>query len=566
MNKINKEDIVGFQCMHAVYCPPPYGEVDDYHLVKERIHLKDGTTIPNVRMIKNWKRSFWVTKKGARNHQQKKERELLNRLERYESTESQMVTNVAKALEMPWFKGTMRDLNSNPYLYGTDIFSTALIKGQYREKFPDCFAPSSVACFDTETYMDDGTIIMATLSFKDKVFTAIRKDYFEGYTNVENRLQECFDTYLGKYKKERNINWEVQIVDDEAQVVVETFKRAHAWKPDFLAIWNINFDMPKVISALERAGIQPKDVFSDPKVPHAYRHFKYKEGKKVRVMASGKQMPINFADQWHVVFCPSSFYFIDAMCVYRKTRVQKGELPRYSLDYVLGLELGERKLRFTQADAYSGGEWHEVMQTEFKFEYVVYNVFDCVSMEMLDEKILDLSIDLPSACAYSDYRSFESQPKRVVDEMHYYLLEDEESVIGSTGSSEFMITKVDKQAPPNTDLIVNLKASLIQDNGLQCIEEYPDLHTSFRTHNYDSDVSGAYPSNTIVFNLARETCKRVMCRIQNKTEYEMRMAGINLSGGHTNSLELAQSMFGLPTLPDVLKIYQKDKEKLIEAI
>lgn len=46
----------------------------------------------------------------------------------------------------------------------------------------------------------------------------------------------------------------------------------------------------------------------------------------------------------------------------------------------------------------------------------------------------------------------------------------------------------------------------------------------------------------------------------------MRMAGINLSGGHTNSLELAQSMFGLPTLPDVLKIYQKDKEKLIEAI
>lgn len=79
-------------------------------------------------------------------------------------------------------------------------------------------------------------------------------------------------------------------------------------------------------------------------------------------------------------------------------------------------------------------------------------------------------------------------------------------------------------------------------------------------------MSGAYPSNTIVFNLARETCKRVMCRIQNKTEYEMRMAGINLSGGHTNSLELAQSMFGLPTLPDVLKIYQKDKEKLIEAI
>ena len=557
LKTIDKSEVKGLQCMHAVMCYPPKGMSDDYHLVKERVHLKDGRTVANVRLLKNWKRSFWVTKKGARNHKQKKERELISRLDRFESTESQLARKAAAALDMPWFNGTMYDLSSSPYLYGTDILSTALIKGMYREKFPDCFAPSSVAAFDTETSMEDGTIIIATLSFKDRIFTAIRKDYLEGWGNVETRLQEAFDKYLGKYKDSRNIKWETMIVNTEADIVVECFKRAHQWKPDFVAIWNINFDMPKMLAALEKQGIHPKDVFSDPILPKQYRHFRYKEGKKIRVMASGKTMPIGFADQWHVVFCPSSFYFIDSMCVYRKSRVAKGELPEYSLDFVLNKELGERKLRFKEADEYSGAEWHEVMQSNFKIEYVIYNVFDCLGMELLDEKILDLAIDLPISCQYSDYRSFESQPKRVVDEMHYFLQEEFDSIIGSTGGD--MLTEDDKLVPPNTDLIVNLAAYLIEDNGLKCIEENPNMHTSYRTHNYDSDVSAAYPSNTEVFNLGRETCKRLMCRIEGKSEYEMRMSGINLSGGHTNSLELCQSMFGLPNLPDLLKHYESTK-------
>lgn len=556
---INKEDIAGYECKHAVYCRPPKYENDDYHFVKERIHLKDGTSVPNVRMIKNYKRNFWVTKKGKQVHKQKKERELLVNLDRYECTESELIWKAAKVLGQPYFRGTLRELNNNPYLYGTDIFSTALIKGEYRKKY-GLFSQSTVACFDIETSMVDNTILMATLSFKSRVVTAIRKDFLEGHAQVELKLQEAFDKYLGKYKQERNIDWEVLIVDEEIDIVKEVFKRAHEWKPDFLAIWNINFDLPKVLEACERAKVNPADIFSDPIVPPKYRFFRYKEGTKTRVMASGKVMPIGVADQWHVVFTPSSFYFIDSMCCYRKLRVQRGELPRYSLDYVLNLELGERKLRFEEANKFSGAEWHSYMQDYYPVEYVVYNVFDCIGMELLDEKVKDLAVDIPTSCEFSDYRSFESQPKRVIDELHYFLLEDFDSVIGSTGSE--MLGELDKLAPANTDLIVNLRADLITEEGLHCIEGFPTHNTRIYTHTYDLDVSASYPSNTIVTNMSKETCRRILCRIEGHSEYEMRMATLNFSGGHTNSLELCQNSFKLPNHQEALTIYKQKKKEM----
>ena len=107
---INKEDIVARECKFAVYCRPPKGASDDYHLVKERLHLKDGTTVPNVRLVRNFKRSFWLTTKGRRVHQQKKEREYLVNLKEYQCTESKLVRSIAKALGKPYFQGTLRDL------------------------------------------------------------------------------------------------------------------------------------------------------------------------------------------------------------------------------------------------------------------------------------------------------------------------------------------------------------------------------------------------------------------------------------------------------------------------
>lgn len=475
------EDAVAAECRFAVYIPPAEPGGDDYHLVKEVLHRKDGTTYPRVKFIKNYKRPFWVTRKSYQNHKDKKEWEDIDKLQKYESTQSQLVLRAARALGEPWFNGSLKKLARSPYLYGCDILSTSCIKNDYNTQFPELVTPFSIACFDTETDVLYGTgkVIIATLSFKDKVYTAISKSFLEGLgADLENKLQDKLKQYLSEYVDKRKIKWHVEIVDTDVDCVVNCIKKAHEWQPDFFAIFNMDFDITKVIETLDAAGIDPADIFSDPKVPQKYRFFKYKRGPNQKVTASGKVTPIKPAAQWHTVFCPSSFYVIDSMCAYRHIRNGTAELPSYSLDYILNLVLGIRKLKFEQANHVTGLKWHQLMQRQYKLEYVIYNVFDCVSMEELDEETKDLCLTLPSMSGVSDFENFKSQPRRVVDDLHFYCIKNENKAIATT--SDEMSVEFDTETIDLKNWIIMLPAHLVADNGLRVIEESPNLATNIR--------------------------------------------------------------------------------------
>ena len=425
--------IIGRECRFAVYCPPAENTSNCLHTIKEILHYSDGTTKPNLRLVRNFKRPFYITQKGHRNHEQKKEWTDLSTVTKYESTQANLVYSISKALGEPWFRGDARKQARSPFLYGSDILSTAVIKRSYQDKYPTLITPYSVSTFDVETDVVHGTdqITMGTLAYGSKVFTAIQRSFVAGHADALGRLPVLLNKYLSTYVEKREIQWEVVLVDSEADVIIECFKRAHVWQPDFVAIWNINFDLPKMLTALERANIDPKDVFSDPSVPAAYRHFKYKQGSSKKVMASGKVTPIKPSAQWHTAYCPSSFYFIDAMCAYKHIRIGSQEEPSYSLDNILQKHLGIRKLKFKEAEGLTGIDWHQFMQERHPLEYVIYNVFDCVSMEELDEVTTDLRLTLPLFSGCSDFANFKSQPRRLVDNLHYFCLEHGK-VIGST--------------------------------------------------------------------------------------------------------------------------------------
>lgn len=574
MTKKTDPNIAGYECRFAVYCPPVEPGGPDLHLIKEMVHYKDGTTKPNLRFKPNYQVPYWVTKKGCQNHTQKKEWEELTNVDQYFSTVAERPRAMAKALGMGWMRDPdPRQLSRSPYLYGSDILSTAVIKQSYQKQFPDLNSPYTLSCFDTEKDVVNGTneIIMATLSMGGRVFTAVQKSFVEGIANAEARSRELFDKYLSAFEaiqknketgedeivlvdvvKSRGLQWELLFVDSEIDILIQCFNRAHNWMPDYVSVWNIDFDMPLMLKACERANYDPKHLFSDPKVPNRYRHFKYKQGKKQKKTASGKITPIKPADQWHTVYCPSSFYFIDGMCVYRKIRSQKGEEPKYTLDYILQKNLGMRKLKFKEADHVSGIDWHLLMQTKFKLEYIVYNVFDCISMEMLDEQIKDLQLAMPQASGCSDFETFKSQPRRSADALHYFCL-DRGKVFGST--SDDMTSELDKDVLSLDGWIVTLPAHLVADNGLKVIEEYPELRTNIRGHVGDLDVSASYPNGECVFNVSKSTTKKELCRVAGVQEYMQRMQGINLSAGHVNAVEFGQAMFKLPSMEEMLKAF-----------
>jgi hypothetical protein len=105
--------------------------------------------------------------------------------------------------------------------------------------------------------------------------------------------------------------------------------------------------------------------------------------------------------------------------------------------------------------------------------------------------------------------------------------------------------------------IVTLPAHLVVDNGLRIIKGMPWMRTNIRAHVGDLDVSASYPNGGAVCNISKETTHKEIISIKGVEESVMRMEGINLSGGHTNAMEICTALFGMPTLDEMLDAFEE---------
>jgi len=545
--------LVGKECRFAWHIPASKNN-PDLHMVKEVRHYSDGTTEPAIRFIKNFKRDFYITTPNKRTYKQKKEFEKLSSVVKYSCTQSDLRDEVAHALERGFSRDHLKKLANSPYLYGTEISSTSLIKHEYMKRWPDHRTAYRVACLDIETDVVDMTEdpIIITITLGDKIWTGVSKRFIGGIAFAERQILDAAHKYIGQYEKLDNYEL---IIGTEYEDGAELIKGAFAWlhqeKPDIVAIWNINFDIPKMTACLRKYGVDPADVYCDPSIPKSVRLCEYKEGPDKKKKAGGKEISIDYVDQWHYFILTASFYFLDAMCVYRLLRLAKPKLPSYSLDAVLDLELGVRKLSFSQADHLSGLQKHQFMQQNYKIEYIVYGMFDTLSMAMLDRKILDLSFTVPTFSVTTDFWKFNSKPRCIADALHYYVLE-KGYVLQSVGQEDDIgYEEVGIEEDDDTlDLkgwIMTLPAHLTAP-GLCLVDEVSQLPTMIRAFVYDSDCTSAYPTCISILNVSKETTKREIITIVGIDEDVFRLQNINLLSGHVNMLEYGHEMFGLPTL------------------
>lgn len=561
--------VVAKECRFAIHIPERSGISPDLHLVKEQVHYSDGTTKPALKWIQDYKRKVYVTKPHLRKYSDKREWAHLDELTARECTQSQARDVAAKMLDKAWSKDHLKKLSASPFLYGTDITSTSLIKKEYMTRFPDHNTPFTLATFDVETDVVRGTeeVIMATVIFKKEVHIVVDYTFIRGIADPDRHLQEKARKYIGEYLDAHEMVITLVIADGVVDVIKKSFEKVHEIKPDWLAIWNMDYDVPKMIANLEKYGEDPRDYFCDPSIPKGLRVCRYKQGPKKKITASGRQIPINPAAQWHTLICTAGFYVIDAMCAYKHLRLGEQEESSYSLDAILGLKLGIRKLKFVEADKYEGLQWHQFMQTNFKIEYMVYNIFDCLSMIELDAKTKDLAYTLPSFSATTDFANFKSQPRRIADAMHFYALENG-YVMGTVAPSEEIADpSVDAESTaedgeeeedkPEEDKVLDRKGWVLTLPplnavlGLQLIEEDPTIRTGIRGFTFDSDATSAYPSATSAANVSKMTTVRELISIEGIDEFTFRMNNLNLVLGPVNAIEYSTQMFGLPT-PDRL--------------
>ena len=577
---------IGIECKNVIYCPKPENLDFDLHLVKVNVHYDDGTYEPKLIKKTNHQRNFWIAKRREQNYQEKKERFPIDGLDEYKTTEHELQESIKRALDMGWYNGNPNKFMNSPYLFGTDISSSAVLKEEIRRANRHVKETyNSVAVYDIETNVltgpdgkTDQRVICSSLTFKDKICTTVLKSFLGDIRDPLQKLHAALERYLGRFVKARKIKeWDLHIFDDERDVIAFPFQRAHEWRPDFVTIWNINYDIPHILKRMELLGMNPEDVFCDPAIDKEFRYFRYTEGPARKTSNAG--VTINFipAERWHTAEFPASFYLIDSMCVYQKLRVHKGKLASYGLDFILGVEFQKeknaeqlrieqpdkilaeeiRKLKFPEADHIPGGtiEWHKFMQERYPVEYCVYNVFDCITVELLDEKILDLAVAFTKNVEFSDFKSFPSQPKKLADEMHWFSL-DTGYVYGTGGGLE---TDMDKYLIGLNDWICTLPAHLVKDNGLKVIKGSPNLRTNIRGGVADADVTASYPNSNAVFNTSRETTEKELIDIEGVSEKDRRMQGIILCGGWTNSVEITTELFGLPNLFSLDKMFKENR-------
>lgn len=694
-----ESDIEGIEAKHITFVNEKGGR-NDLHVVKEVVHLKDKRRIPRLKFEYNYERPYWIdpaVKKPENQRPYTEKRDYMPErlLRKFKTTQSKLPFAVAKALN-DYSMGPnprMRVLSRSPFLYGSDVSSVCCLKNDYRTAYPGLISTNTVAGGDIETNvyqpnMDDQIICMS-VTHKENVYLAYLQDWVQ---DLKDPIKETFEELeripeLVTLKNARNLNIEIEVVKTPADIVIQCMRRLHKWQPDFFAFWNINFDMSKILKTLDHYGVEPAQVFSDPKVPAAFRYFHYRHDQAMNTTASGVTKSKGPEDQWHWVTAPASFQCIDMMSTYRVTRLAKGKESSYALDNILRNELSvddeakieseddlkaflkkaqkavsERsgshpywaysnpaedkitfetiteqvqvtdddeeelddevdedsddspvpdgddddtasvfyefeeqsyevehrehvwhkaeelvwgvnvhagfkvsfklnfgKLKFAETDHLNGIEWHKEMQRNYKVRYGLYNIIDSIRLEQLDEKTNDLARSISLFSKSSDYKNFNSNPKRLCDDMHFWYLNREEPCVIGT-SSDQMVHELDQYVVGHDGWIVTLPSYMAGPNGIKCVKDLPNYRSLIWTHVADLDIVSTYPNVSQILNIARETTVMETAAIQGVSDLRKRELGVNLTGCRTNVLEIGQKILNAPKLDELLAGYLRSKE------
>lgn len=533
----------------------------DLTLIKEKSIDSNGNVKRSIRCLEDVKRPFWVTKKGMQVHRDKRENEGIENLDRFECTQSALGYALAKATGVHTTFPRIRELCKSPYIYGSDVDVTVLMKREldlsYEKNFGRYNPDLEMAVLDYETNMlsYDQEINMGSVTMKGHWYCAVDSSFLGNMPDKHDRVTEAIEMYLGKIAKERGAELHLKIVDSEIAVVESLFGALHHLKPDVCSIWNMNFDIGKTIDACDRAGYTPQDkarLFSDPSIPEEYQSFTYREDGGSKNKADGTSSAKSFEDMWHKVIAPSSFQFIDNMCLFRMLRAVEQKMGSYSLDSVLQEKTNITKMKFKEADHIKSNtpDWHMFMQRNHKLAYIAYNIFDCVAMEILDEEIKDVHKAFGPYCGISTFATAKSNPKRLADAYHFDLL-SKGRVLCSTSNN--MTDRFDSLVLPKTGWIITLDNTLPMTDriGINPYDGEYNLTSRIASHVYDSDVKSSYPSNQLALNMSRDTTLVEVCGIDGLTLEEHRLICINLTNVPANAVSIAETVLRMPCIDEL---------------
>lgn len=543
------EESFKLECKNAVYVR---GKNDDGVYASMIKHYQDGRKEKFTKLYKNFKRSFYVTKPSKRDHKQKRAFEKIENCNEYKCRQMDLIPTAAKALGQGFFRGRPKTLWRNPYIYDVDRSITSVFRSRIMKRYGEEFTPNKVAVVDIETNVlgGDEYPIIVGVTCLDRAYLGITKEFMDGIPGGEKEIREAIDFFVGNYVKERNIKIEIFIHESPGEISKRAIDFLYDVMPDIVTGWNLDFDIGKISEYIARDGYDLAEVFSDRSLDPQFKFFKHTPGTASKSKADTKGVMkdkfISFEERWGVVECPSPFAFCCSMQVYWQLRIAGGKEAGYGLDAVLNRVLKLSKLKIPGVKASDGLAWHVEAQKHFKAAYVAYNLFDDISVELLNETTKDLSYSLPIFGITTDYKFFSMQTKRTADDVAHEFLNDGLVICGT---SDQMKTVYDEAMYSKKHWIITLDAHGMTRNGLDNIPQLPGHRTNLFTNNGDSDKVSCYPSAQEMANAAPTTIKMAMVKMKGLDEMTQRSLGIDILSGKTAAVEVVYK--AIPTLAEL---------------
>lgn len=425
----DKKEVKNRQFVHSCLVKNKMGNAV---VVKEKIQYTDGTIVPNIAIYDNPKRSFYVTKERYRNYRYKPEYELISRLDKYTVFDFELERRLTEVLGLGRAFVRRPTLFKSPYVFGADISVEALIKMRYLDMWPDSDLRPTVGFLDIETSIDTGQIILISYLHDNIVHTAILNSFFFEEINgnrVRIELNDMSD-YIKKNlaDKTKGIDFEYNLVvlDSEVKLIAWIAKRIHESMIDFIQIWNMNFDIPKILATLKKHNINAADIFCHPSLGYHHKSLNYHEDQRREVA--------HFTLRWHWLYSTCGSQFVDAMGLYSQCRRTAGFRDKYTLDAVLQDEVGMTKLPLAEGS-------HTIMQRHHFKDYIVYNIFDVIGLRLLEDKNQDV-LSMAVLSGPTPVAKFATQTTRATNAMYHNLIG--KGMVLSSYSSEDNFTKLDK--------------------------------------------------------------------------------------------------------------------------
>lgn len=535
--------------IHSAQCRKPEANV---FVIKEKVlEIDDAgnrTWSNNLRFINDPKRPFWMTKTGFRNHEFKKEFEYEANLEKYTVRDSEMIEKIKRCLGVFGRRNNPRELFNSPFIYGADIDTGVLIRKSYNEKTVGMLPQLTVGSMDIENEVR-GEKRINVFSFNEGkyIYCAYLKEYLMKVDAHGNRVpateEELWEVINHELKDEiETYGYEIVIygAHTELALIKWVFDQIHRHKTDFVGIWNLNYDISRILERLEALGADPQKIFCHPDVPDKYKYFKYK---------LDNSNTEHFADKWHWVTATGYTQFIDSMCLYARLRKAKGREPDYTLNAIANKILGTGKISLGKITN------HYMEQTYNFLRYVAYNIKDSILIPLMHKQTNDCvsMMALTDSSLLSDFNKQTVMGKNAM----YFYNKAQGKIIATAG----MI-----MGTPFDDMLPKLGGTVLPPHkavniGIQAVEE-SNHETQVTIMVNDEDVAAEYPSVMQAFNIAKETKLFTGVKIEGFGQIHTEDYFSNVTAPKENAVYLCNKFFGLPNYEQMREImYRKITEQ-----